>query len=125
MAYTAQQAIDLLRADPSAYASLDQLKGLVAQTDIFASGSVTVFYGRTISGVGVGDAIESLMGQRHDVRVLDKTEAFKFLNSDDFKAAVAKAYGIELAELKANLSDTAKSANDWLYEPKNGPWAES
>lgn len=96
---TAQQAIDLLRANPTAYATTTALGDLVAHVSTYATGSVTVFYGGKIDGIDAGEAVQAMLRDGADIRVLDKTEAFSFLNSRDFRSAAAQAFGTTLDAL--------------------------
>lgn len=123
---SAQDAIDLLRANPSAYTTPAALRSLVVQLNTDASGGKTVLYSGRVNGTSAGNVISGLLDQGADIRVIDETEAFKFLNSDDFLSATAESFGTTLDELtnpEAN-SPAKTAANNWLYDAKNGPWAD-
>lgn len=121
---TSQQAIDLLRSQPERYATPEQLRALAAQVDADASGKVTVLYsGRVSEGVYSNDVVKGMIAAGEDVRVINNSQAAKFLESRDFNAAVSKAYGIDLADLTSGKYHGP--ATDWLYNAKEGPWADA
>ncbi|MGN7918061.1 peptidoglycan-binding protein [Lysobacter sp. 22409] len=121
---TSQQAIELLRRSPEAYRSPEQLRQLAAQVDADSPGQLTVLYsGPTAKGVWSSDVIDSMVEANEDVRVINKSEAAKFLKSRDFFSAVADAYDIPVRPL-IDASYRGPAA-DWLYHPTEGPWADA
>jgi Ca2+-binding RTX toxin-like protein len=71
--------------------TVDQLRALISQLDISASGATTVLYsGSMPNGGGSDDVARALAAQDPTLRVIDNTEAAKFLNLDDNIALRAK-----------------------------------
>jgi hypothetical protein len=128
MSISFAQALDLLRTNPSAYTTTDALLKLASEVSIETTGKITVLYsGNMSNGTSANNVIEAMVANSEDVRVINKTPAAEFLNSREFKDAVARAHGITLKEMSATLNptDAAKAANAWLYDGKSGPWAET
>ncbi len=77
MPLTAAQASNLL-ADVS---TPEQLRALIAQIDIFDSGTTTVFFSGELPNGGTARAVaEELARQDPNVRILNETEAARFLD---------------------------------------------
>jgi len=130
MALTAQQANQEL----AKVTTVDQLRNLINQLSIEAEGKITILYGgSTANGVSNADIIQGMLRNGDDIRVIDKTEAAKFLQVDD----KLPGYNRELAEklrsiLGGDPSDrTSPSAsNKFLFGDKdangtripNGAW---
>jgi hypothetical protein len=93
MALTSAQAITLLFDNPTTYSSPEALLELARQVSIEASGSVTVLYSGTVGDAHSTDVVKSLIANGTDVRVIDKTEASLFLNSDEFLEALGHLRG--------------------------------
>ncbi|WP_307188955.1 calcium-binding protein, partial [Massilia sp. Root335] len=124
MILTSAQAISLLNTNPDAYITLDSLRALATQVDVSATGKVTVLYSGPIApGISSTGIINGMLANGEDIRVIDNTEAAKFLKSDAFLAKVADAHGIDLIELQAPTY--RGPAADWLYDAKSGPWADA
>ncbi|TAL44895.1 MAG: hypothetical protein EPN89_13160 [Methylovulum sp.] len=89
----------------------DDLVNLAKQVDITAEGSVTVLY--------------SKMGSDPNIRILDKTDAFEFLTSDDFQRALGQTKGVSLAQMKdpSFISPEKTALLNWNYDGTAGPWA--
>ena len=125
---TAQTALDRLTANPGAYSTKESLISLVNELDIYAKGTVSVFYSGKVQGVGTGDIVQTLLDQDMDIRALDKTQAFEFLNERAFHTAVGRIFGVTRDELVKGSPDSAKAAlakeaNDWLYGATDSPWS--
>ncbi len=121
---TADEAIGLLHKSPGAYTTPDQLRTLAARVNADAMGRLTVLYS---GGVGKGawstDVIEGMTAAGEDVRVINKSEAAKFMTSEAFNRAIAKSHGILLSQLEdKNYRGPAK---EWLHHPTQGPWADA
>ena len=125
-------ALDLTQAK-AALASLvsgsyttNDLLNLARQVDISATGSVTILYSGTVNGEAAY-LIAKEMAEDSDIRVIDKTQAAKFLQSDEFMIALGRTQGIDPNDmLNGNFTNPAKQALlDWLYDGKIGPWAET
>lgn len=57
------------------------LRNLINQLDVSASGSVTVLYGGNVgNNIGARAIIDGMLANGDDIRVIDTTEAAKFLN---------------------------------------------
>jgi hypothetical protein len=68
-------------AQLAAVTTADQLRTLIAQVDIFATGSTTVLYsGKLPNGNDAGDVTRAMLAQGADIRILDTTDAAKFLD---------------------------------------------
>jgi hypothetical protein len=121
---TAHQAIDLLHKSPGAYTTPEKIRALAVRVNADAAGRLTVLYS---GGVGKGawsnDIIKGMVAAGEDVRVINKSEAAKFMESRDFYSAVAKAHGIPAEPL---IAGTYRGpASNWLYHPTQGPWADA
>lgn len=61
--------------------SEEDLRALIRRLDVGADGKITILYsGRAADGVWSTDVIDGLLKAGEDIRVLDKTEAFRFLD---------------------------------------------
>ncbi|OCA58221.1 hemolysin [Xylella fastidiosa subsp. pauca 11399] len=79
MTLTAEQANALL----GSITTQEQLRDLINQLDIHSSGSITVLYsGDTANGVSNSQILQGMLHNGDDIRVIDTTEAAKFLNVD-------------------------------------------
>ena len=128
MTITAIQAIQRLIENPSSYSTTDKLLDLVKQLSLEATvghtlGSVTVLYSGSIvaDGPSANSVIESMVANNANVRVINTTEAAAFLESSQFKTAVANALNVDVA----SLNTRGTSGNDFLYAGKGGAWAET
>jgi hypothetical protein len=122
---TSDQAIDLLHKSPAAYTTPDQIRTLAARVDANATGRLTVLYsGGVGKGVWSTDVVEGMKAAGEDVRIIDKSEAAKFMKSEDFYRAVAKAHGLPDSRQLEN-GKYRGPASDWLYHPTQGPWADA
>lgn len=121
---TSEQAIERLRQNPKDYATPETLRSLAAQVNADAPGRLTVLYsGPTANGVWSADVIKSMLDAGEDVRVINKSQAASFLESRDFKSALAQAYEIRPKPL---IDGTYRGpATEWLYHATEGPWADA
>jgi hypothetical protein len=77
MVLTAQQANQEL----AKVTTVDQLRNLINQLSIEAEGKTTILYsGSTANGVSNADIIQGMLRNGDDIRVIDNTEAEKFLD---------------------------------------------
>ena len=108
MAYTMEQANALL-ANIQTEA---ELRALVSQLDITSTGKVTVLYsGMVADTIYSGSLIQSMVTNGEDIRVLDMTEASKFLdwkNNDAFADALERVFD------GARPGDVGSTANQFL-----------
>ena len=123
MGLTSAEAIELLRANPDAYSSLDSLRGLAAQVDASAGGKVTVLYSGNVGDIHSTQIINGMLANGEDIRVIDKTEVSSFLKSREFLSAVAKDFGIPLRDIQD--PNYRGPASDWLYDAKTGVWVDA
>jgi len=108
MAYTMEQANALL-ADTHTEV---ELRSLVSQLDITTTGNVTVLYGGKVGdNIDAGMIIKSMIDNDEDIRVLDKTEASKFL---DIRQNAALADALERI-FGSRPSTIGSTANQFLY----------
>ncbi len=79
MSLTAEQANALL----GSITTQEQLRDLINQLDIHSSGSITVLYsGYTANGVSNSQILQGMLHNGDTIRVIDTTEAARFLNVD-------------------------------------------
>ncbi|MGJ0492640.1 IncP plasmid survival protein KfrC family protein [Methylobacter sp.] len=76
MSYTMAQANALL----DSIQTEAELRALVSQLDVNAQGKITILYSGSVGNVYSGDVIKTMLANGEDIRVLDKTEASKFLD---------------------------------------------
>ncbi|ALR04784.1 RTX toxin [Xylella fastidiosa] len=77
MTLTAEQANALL----GSITTQEQLRDLINQLDIHSSGSITVLYsGYTANGLDNSQILQGMLHNGDAIRVIDTTEAAKFLN---------------------------------------------
>ncbi|UXA69442.1 peptidoglycan-binding protein [Xanthomonas prunicola] len=121
---SAQDAIDRIRQNPGDYQTPESLRSLAAQVDANAFGKVTVLYsGPAAKDIWSTDVIGSMIDSGEDIRVIDKSQASKFLNSREFYTALADIYEISPREL---IEGSHRGpATEWLYHPTQGPWADA
>lgn len=121
---TYDEAIRELRINPQDYGTPLQLQELVSRVDASSSGRVTVFYSGGVAGdLNSSQIVGMMLSAGEDIRVIDNSDAAKFLNSREFYQAVADVYGIPARPL---IEGSYRGpATDWLYHPTRGPWAEA
>jgi hypothetical protein len=108
MALTAAEANALLANVTTA----DELRALIAQVDISASGSTTVLYsGGVPGGEAAIDVVRSMWDQGADVRIIDNTEAAKFLDYDGNPTLADKLEQI----FDSHPADRGAAANRFLF----------
>ncbi len=124
-AQTAEAAIESLRNNPTKYQTPETLRELAKQVDVSSSGRITVLYsGNVADRVSAWNVVKAMETVGEDVRLIDKTEVNKFLNSEEFISATADAHGIRADDILSR-NPAAKVANEWLYHPTEGPWADA
>ncbi|MDI9335498.1 MAG: hypothetical protein QM520_00475 [Gammaproteobacteria bacterium] len=137
--FNLQEALSQL-SNPSQYNSIQALYDLAKQVNVDASGSVTIlFSGESTAYNTDGQLIISnrqlLEGMKRSgvsIREIGDTDVAKFLDSPEFKQALARQYNLDERDLNTKLADLSpdkqvalKSMNDALYHPTNGPWAKA
>ncbi|MDR2790405.1 MAG: hypothetical protein LBB59_05470 [Campylobacteraceae bacterium] len=104
---------------------LDELaKSLSADT----SGSKTVFYsGILADGQKAEDIVDAMTDADPTLRVIDKTDAGKFLGDVKFQKALAEAMGIDLDDFRDGKTppDILDAYNSKLYHPTDVPMGRS
>lgn len=115
-------ANDAIAALSSVNATQADIIAFVRQLSVDAPGSTTVLYSGDINGTPAWQIVKD-MG--NDVRRIDKTMAAEVLNSDDFKAKVAQAFGLTPTQFELELNDknSTHAAKLWLNKGGAGPWA--
>lgn len=126
MPYSLDQALLLLQTTEL---TPQALTNLAKQVSIEAEGAVTVLYGGKLpDGSSAGDAITSMVRNGEDIRVIDKSAAGRFLSSDEFKTAAAKASGLSGADVAKFVEGTySGTATNWLFstDTTTSPWADA
>ena len=108
-------------SNPANRQALLELVGRVDATN--STGAVTLAYsGPMNSGLHSTDVINTLKANDENVRLIDKTDAGKFLESREFRDVVAKSFGLEDSRALGEAPSTHE-ANKWLYNATEGPWA--
>ncbi len=120
-----EQATAELRTRPGNYVTAEQLRELAARVNADASGRITVLYsGPAARGIWSTDVINAMMDMGEDIRVINGSQAAKFLESRDFYNALADAYGVD--DLDRLIDGSYRGpATEWLYHPTQGPWADA
>lgn len=109
-----------------------ELRSLISSLDVSAAGKVTLLYGGDVGGnISSNSVISGMLANGDDIRVIDTTEAAKFLNID----VASSSQNTELANtLKRIFGDDPSvrgtSANQFLFGTKdsngarlpNGAW---
>lgn len=121
---TLDEAIAELQKNPDKYSTPDSLVELVRRLDATNSyGNVTLLYsGLAIQGVSAADLVKALEVSGQNIRIVDNTDAAKFLSSAAFENAWANAFGVSTADF--NSASGSFDARKALYHPTTGPWAE-
>ena len=79
---TSEQARELLREHPDGYQTSAQLRELASKFDADAPGRLTVLYsGPTAKDIWSTDVITAMVDAGEDIRVINKSEADKLLQS--------------------------------------------
>ena len=122
---TADEAAELIRSNPNEYSTPERLRALAAQVDADSPGQLTVLYsGQAAKGISSTDVINSMVAAGEDVRVINRSQAAKLLESEDFKYAVGKSFGLPDPNV-LSAGSYRGPATDWLYHPTEGPWADA
>ncbi len=128
MSLTAEQANALL----GSITTREQLRDLINQLDIHSSGSITVLYsGYTANGLDNSQIIQGMLHNGDDIRVIDTTEAARFLNVDPTTPNWNKPLYQKLEQIIGGKPDKwGTPANQFLFGEKaadgtrlpNGAW---
>jgi hypothetical protein len=121
---TAREAQARLATGVGATPTPEELRRLAAEVSVDSPGRVTVLYsGNTAQGVHSTDVVNAMRAAGEDVRIIDRSQAARFLQSDAFNDSVARAFNISPEQLKSGPEGA--SARAWLYHPTEGPWADA
>ncbi len=115
----ALQALQSLQANGPV--SQEALLNLVKQVNVDdATGNVTVLWS------GFGDVAEQMTNDP-STRVIGKTSAAKFIESREFREALAATIGMDFDDwINPNIVTAEKTAlQNWLYHGTDGPWADA
>jgi hypothetical protein len=122
---SADAAIDALLKDPGAFGSRESLRELARQVSVDSPGRVTVLYsGDVANRVSSWSIVKAMEAAGEDVRIIDRSEAAKFLSSDEFLQATARAHGVQVTDIEKR-TDVGRAANAWLFDAERGPWADA
>ncbi len=126
---TLAEALAELEENPQKYSTTHALIELAKELDAKNSyGKVTLLYsGATIQGVSAASVVLAFQSSGQEVRIVDNTDAAKFLSSPAFENAWLRTFGLEKADLDY-FAPSKKAAVDAmykaLYHPTDGPWAD-
>ncbi|AIC09444.1 calcium-binding protein [Xylella fastidiosa] len=128
MTLTAEQANALL----GRITTQEQLRDLINQLDIHSSGSITILYsGYTANGLNNSQILQGMLHNGDDIRVIDTTEAAKFLNVDPKDPNSNTALYQKLQQIiGGDPDDWGSRANQFLFGERaadgtrlpNGAW---
>ena len=98
---TFQEALDALGSQPGQYNSVQALYNLAKQVNINATGSVTILYSGQSTSYGANGkpivsteaVFEAMKLNGESIRILDDTDAAKFLGSKEFKRLLLNSMG--------------------------------
>ena len=126
MALNLAQAKSALAELTKGHYTTDDLFNLVQKVDISASGSTTILYSGNVNGIKTSIIAEE-MANNPNIRIINKTDAARFLMSDEFIKALGATQGFSLAQMRnEDFSNPQKiSLLNWLYDGKIGPWAKT
>ena len=121
---TFEAAINALDSVP---ATQEGIMNFVRQLSVQADGAVTYLYAGEVNGTEawrIVNAIDDV--DTSQIRHIGKTIASEVLDSYDFKAKVAQAFGLGIDQFQGILADktnTTDPAKLWLNKGGSGPWA--
>ncbi len=121
------QASELLKNNPGAFTTPESLQSLIEHVNMETSGKITIFYSGKYGDTWTNDIVEAMNEADDDVRIINKTDVAKLLNTQEFKAAAGRAFGIfSQTELNSSLAYGSTSPlNDFFYNATNGMWAQA
>jgi hypothetical protein len=107
--------------------TIEELRALIGRLDIYSAGSTTVFYSGALGGdIQAFEATRTLVTQGADIRVLEKTEARKFLDLDSNEALTQKLEALFQSDPKRNGSAAYEFLNGTIdangNRTPNGIW---
>jgi hypothetical protein len=118
---SAEEAIDILSKHPERFNTRDAFNELVGGLSVDTPGNVTLLYSGMISPhVSSNSLVVAVARQHKEVRIIDKTEAAKFLASDECINAVANIHNTTPKQVREDFSDPG---NKFLFDGKEGLWA--
>lgn len=118
--YSAETAIENLSKYPERFNNPEAFRDLVRGISVDTPGNVTLLYSSMLNAdVSSNNLALALARQHKDVRLIDKTEAAKFLASDECINAVANIHGTTPKKVREDYSDPG---NKFLFDGKEGLW---
>lgn len=119
--YSAEAALENLSKYPERFNKPEAFQDLVRGISVDTPGNVTLLYsGMLNTDVSSNNLALALARQDKDLRLIDKTEAAKFLSSDECINAVANIHGTTPKKVREDYSDPG---NKFLFDGKEGLWA--
>jgi hypothetical protein len=119
--YSAESAIEDLNNYPERFNKPEAFKDLVRGISVDTPGNVTLLYsGMLNADVSSNNLALALARQDKDLRLIDTTEAAKFLASDECINAVANIHGTTPKKVREDYTDPG---NKFLFDGKEGLWA--
>jgi hypothetical protein len=121
--YSAEAAIENLTKYPDRFNKPEAFQDLVRGLSVETPGNVTLLYsGMLNQDVSSNSLALAIARQDKDLRLIDKTEAAKFLASDECINAVANIHGTTPKKVREDYSDPG---NKFLFDGKDGLWAST
>lgn len=127
--FTLEEALAELTENPDKYSTPEYLLELSRKVDATNSyGQITLLYsGNATKSVNATELVQAITLSGQDVRIVDNTDAARFLASQEFVAAWALSFGLTKADLEDPDSGKGSSIGamyDALFHPSDGPWAD-
>lgn len=120
---SAEQALDTLTKHPDRYQTRDDLADLVRSVSVETPEDTTVLYsGNLQADCSANDLCIAMSNQGESIRIINNTEAAKFLESDELLNAIAQVHGTTAIEVR---DDRTNPGNDFLFNGKDGLWAQT
>ncbi|MDR0467385.1 MAG: hypothetical protein LBG67_00875, partial [Campylobacteraceae bacterium] len=107
----------------SAEAKQQAIFDLAKEISVETTGTKTVLYSGYVDGKRAMDIAEAMADADSNIRIINKTDVGKFLDSVEFKDAIAQTEG--LTEYKWDTALELTEVKNKLYHPTNSPWAEA
>lgn len=84
-------------------------------------GKVTILYSGSVGDLSSNAPVKAMSSQGDNIRIIDNTEAAKFLESDPFKLSAAKALNVQIESFVVRGSDL----NKFFSDATTGAWAQT
>ncbi|MDR2636181.1 MAG: hypothetical protein LBC08_05065, partial [Campylobacteraceae bacterium] len=114
----------------SSEAKQQALFNISKDVSVDASGSTTILYSGNIDGQKTGDIVATIAELDPNVRIINNTDAARFLNSKKLKKALYETTGIDWnSYIRDTLSPEQKAIikdlNDNKLYSSTGPWSQA